>query len=364
MNDSKLNCQCRDLMKTKKFKRSFGTLSLAALMSAVLITCIGSQLNSIQAHARTFHDPISIVGNSDFITQAAGKWDVGGTADGTVENPYVIEELIIDGGGTGTLISIMYTDLHFRIANCSLINGDVGIFFVNVANATVIDNELNNTLSLWSGEGIWLNISSQIHIQRNLISFFSRGISMYQSEDISIENNTIFDNNSGIFCWGPQDFTISGNLIRNNTHGFDLTYVSGESIFENNITENDYGIWLENSDNNKFYSNYFIDNINHVHIESSSVNFWNETYPIGGNYWDNFETMYPSVGNIYSGEYPQDDEGPDDFWDDKYEINQDNVDYYPIVPETLKEMFMIPILILSLVIVILLKGSYARAFLQ
>jgi hypothetical protein len=86
------------------------------------------------------------------------------------------------------------------------------------------------------------------------------------------------------------------------------------------------------STDNTFYHNWFVHNVNHTYIDQGSPNVWNATYPMGGNYWDDFAVRYPGVGNEFSGP-DQDVPGPDGFWDGPYENDVDNVDHYPIVPE-------------------------------
>jgi hypothetical protein len=46
---------------------------------------------------------------------------------GTYSDPYVIEDLIIDGGALGYYILIENSDVHFIIRNCSFTNGGSNI---------------------------------------------------------------------------------------------------------------------------------------------------------------------------------------------------------------------------------------------
>ncbi|MGD8545436.1 MAG: hypothetical protein PVH12_04600 [Candidatus Bathyarchaeota archaeon] len=107
------------MLKKRHLKKLLGAIILAIFCIVVLLTFMLSPFTSMKAYGRVIHDPIFIEGNEDFIAQATGKWDVGGTADGSTGNPYIIEELIIDGPGQQERIYIDSTDLHFRIINCS-----------------------------------------------------------------------------------------------------------------------------------------------------------------------------------------------------------------------------------------------------
>jgi len=76
---------------------------------------------------------------------------------GTYYNPYVIEDLIIDGGGSGSGILIENSEEYFVLKNCTIFNSgitwnDAGIRLLNVDNSQLI----NNTC-LYNYYGIYLN---------------------------------------------------------------------------------------------------------------------------------------------------------------------------------------------------------------
>ena len=48
----------------------------------------------------------------------------------------------------------------------------------------------------------------------------------------------------------------------------------------------------------------------------------------------------------YSGEYPQNDPNSDNIWDGPYEIDGDNIDYYPVVPE-FSSLIILPLFIIA-----------------
>ncbi len=195
---------------------------------------------------------------------------------------------------------------------------------------------------------------------------FGAGIGLVTTENITISHCNITNNMDGIWTGEAMNCTVSGNLIADNTNGVYLGSAWYNAFYGNNITENTYGMWIEvatdnyiyqnnitNNDNgirligstdNLFYNNWFVNNMNHTYIDPNNSNVWNETYPIGGNYWDDFADLYPGVGNDFSGPN-QDIPGPDGFWDGPYEIDADNIDHHPIIPEfttaTIVTMFTI-----------------------
>ena len=71
------------------------------------------------------------------------------TGSGTFIDPYIIKDLVINGGGMGSCISIKYSNMYFRIENCSLSNagynwGDGGIKLYHIDNGQIINNSVNS----------------------------------------------------------------------------------------------------------------------------------------------------------------------------------------------------------------------------
>ena len=64
-----------------------------------------------------------------------------------------------------------------------------------------------------------------------------------------------------------------------------------------------------------------------MHVTLGYANTWDDGYPSGGNYWSDYADI-----DQYCGPY-QNETGPDGIWDHPYEIDENNIDHYPIVPE-------------------------------
>jgi len=154
----------------------------------------------------------------------------------------------------------------------------------------------------------------------------------YVASNVTIQNVNIMGFGVGISLISTSNNTISGNNITNNADGVFLSGSMNNTISGNNITNNTNGIYIEGSSNNSVYHNYFINNTYQVYVELDNPNAWDDGYPSGGNYWSNFEGRYPGVGDIYRGPY-QNETGSDGIWDGPYEIDADNTDRYPLVPE-------------------------------
>jgi parallel beta-helix repeat protein len=186
-------------------------------------------------------------------------------------------------------------------------------------------------------------------------------VGLVNSTRITVQTLDLTNNRQGILLAFTSDSTITGNNLTSNYYGINVWNSSDyNTLYDNRIEQNEYGVWLGFCSNNRFYHNNFTDNSAQVHIDSPGYpNFWNETYPIGGNYWSDFKDVYPLVEDSQSGEYPQSEPSGDGIWDGPYEINEDNIDYYPIVPEFPSLLILPLFLIATLLAVILYKRKHS-----
>ncbi|MFX1558633.1 MAG: hypothetical protein ACFFC9_15380, partial [Promethearchaeota archaeon] len=79
------------------------------------------------------------INNNWSITESTYTWCTG---SGTYSEPYIIKDLIIDGGGSGHCILIENSNVYFKIENCTTFNaGDYhGITLLNVNNSLLFKN--------------------------------------------------------------------------------------------------------------------------------------------------------------------------------------------------------------------------------
>jgi parallel beta-helix repeat protein len=231
------------------------------------------------------------------------------------------------------------------IINNTIINNMFGLHLQDADNNKVIDNNISS-----NEEGITLSWAHNNLIIRNIVNSNSWGglALTYSSSNNSISNNTVISNNK----WGivtadsSNNNTISYNsVISNNQTGIYLYYYTnnnnildniiisngGAGIFiqgssYNNITcntisNNKIGIRLWNYDFDNFkcydniiYHNNLINNVGNAYDEGENI--WNDSYPSGGNYFDD----YTGVDNDGDG-----------IGDIPYPISWGNVDYYPLM---------------------------------
>ncbi len=203
---------------------------------------------------------IHIINNSGWVAfKNAGNC----TGEGTYSDPYVIEDLEINGGGSGSGIWIENSSVYFRIENCSISYSMIGIQLSNVNNSLIITNNCspnncaiyllecnNNTLSGNTANnnfhGIYLFDSNNNTISGNTandntmngisVNYFT-GIPV-SGNNIIISGNTANNNENGIFLYNSNYSTISGNTANDNTYKGILISGNNNIISENNAINN------------------------------------------------------------------------------------------------------------------------------
>jgi parallel beta-helix repeat protein len=140
------------------------------------------------------------------------------TGNGTFTNPYVIEDLVIDGEGTGSCIFIENSNDYFRIENCSVFNSDSyphsGIRLLKVNNSKLVEN--NCTLNRY-------------------------GIELDSCFNNTLTGNTAMDNSHAIHLDNSENNTISGNFLNNNSHyGLSIYYSINNTVSGNELNYNNW----------------------------------------------------------------------------------------------------------------------------
>jgi len=187
-----------------------------------------------------------------------------------------------------------------------------------------------NNVSSNSNDGIYIYLSPNNTATGNNISINSNsGISISQSPNSTVTgNNVSLNGNIGILLLSSSNNSmIMGNNVSLNSGAGIQASSSLNEITDNNLLYNFYGIFLLSSTNNGIYHNNIINNANQAY-DDTSANFWNDTYPSGGNFWSEYS---PICLDSYDGSVtPQTTGSPDDICDNQFNIDADSVDYYPL----------------------------------
>ncbi|MCK4757605.1 MAG: right-handed parallel beta-helix repeat-containing protein [Thermoplasmata archaeon] len=209
------------------------------------------------------HAPIRIDSNADF-TLANGVNNTG-TGNGTVWNPWIIENWEVDGNGLGDCIYVGNTTDYFQINNCSLLNASgvfsppynqsCGVNFYNVMNGRLF----NNTIYSSEYDGIYFEESSNNSIINNTVqSSALRGVFILSSsENNIIDGNNITESNYGIILNSSNNLLFNNTITNNNFDGIRIYSQSlNNTLLGNNISSNvDNGIYLESTSGNLIEDN-------------------------------------------------------------------------------------------------------------
>jgi len=236
-------------------------------------------------------------------------------------------ETIIDGGGVGDVVYVTadtVTVNGFTIQNSGIGSEHAGICIIN-NNILISNNIISN-----NEDGIRLIDSEYTEISSNILNNNQDDdivIRDYSNNSIVTGNKIISHNEAGIILYiSNSDNIIFNNTITNHDYGIIICYSSNfNTVYNNVITKNNLGIYIhDSSDTNKIYHNNLMENTQNAY--DGCINTWDNGYPSGGNYFDD----YTAVDNYHGPN--QDIPGSDGIGDTPYLISggssQDN---YPFM---------------------------------
>jgi len=177
------------------------------------------------------------------------------TGSGTLVDPYIINNIKINGLNQVSCLTIRSSSVYFEIQNCSFYNSgsnryDGGIKLIATLNGKLF----YNNCSFNNANGIVLISCQSIVISENSINNNERaGIVLIDSSNIDIINNkeTInFNELYGIYLFNSHSNDITNNTINNNGIGIYLNQSNFNSIDWNTILYNDQAIVEIDSENN------------------------------------------------------------------------------------------------------------------
>ena len=271
---------------SSNIKLNLTFIGLLFIFSPILVINLGCINNNSSKNLSYNNDFPSDVNNLK-LSDASGKIHIDNnwtaakaagicTGNGTYSKPYIIKNLVIDGGGSGDCILIGNSSVYIKIENCTLNNyvsgpsgwsSGYGIRLLNVNNSQIIDNHIfwtykaivlhncyNNSISgNTANENLYHGITvkgDDNFIIGNKIANSTTNWWNYFGIDLQGNNNTVSDNtifNYKSPAWEPPDYYVGGGGMH--IEGFDNKII-GNSVSNNNIT----GILL-NGDMNKVIGN-------------------------------------------------------------------------------------------------------------
>jgi parallel beta-helix repeat protein len=271
--------------------------------------------------------------------------------------------IVIDGDwytlqGSGSGIGFNLTNVeNVTIRHTNVDAFEAGIVLLGSVNCSISSNYITNC-----DGGIWLDGSINCTIfENNILYNDPYGVFFWDSTNCTVHGNNITNNFDGAVFYRQSDFNyivlnniiandevgiwfdnsshcyVCSNVITYNPDGIVLSDSLSNQIYQNAIGNNRYGVVLEDSSDNKLYHNNFTDNSwAHAYVPTSGyANSWDDGYPSGGNFWDDYDGV-----DYYSGPN-QDQPGADGIGDTAYVIETDNIDYYPLMNRNLYDWPMV-----------------------
>ena len=198
-------------------------------------------------------------------------------------------------------------------------DGHYGAYLLNSRNNTFVRNVFRECAK----NGVETFHSEENCFANNFFVDNVRGLFLRESSYNNVSFNTFMENGIGAWLYHSENITFTSNILSSNTRSVDVNDVYNSSITRNHIKNNDYGLLVEGSYNNLIHHNNLINNGFQAYL-FESLNFWDDGYPNGGNYWSDH------VGeDNYSGPY-QNETGSDGIVDNPYVIDEYNIDHYPL----------------------------------
>jgi parallel beta-helix repeat protein len=207
--------------------------------------------------------------------------------DSRISNNTIIDNSIYDN--TDSCISLQYSNNN--VIRDNYISGHQFGISLSESNNNIIEYnmvEYNNDGieqgSRYPGGYITNNTISNNIVTNSACTgiWFSSGIT-----NSSITNNIVSSCLYGIYFSGANNITIFNNTISSNQYGLSSSDSTNSTITHNTVLNNSvYGFYFINPSNNTFYHNNFIDN--NISAYDDGSNSWDNGYPFGGNYWDDY----------------------------------------------------------------------------
>lgn len=251
---------------------------------------------------------------------------------------------VIDGVAIGQLIMANCTDI--AVSNLDVSDNDMSLTFAYVYGGTVEDCVISprNYAGVYPYECTGLNFSG------NRISNCSFGVFLEYCDDFTFYDN-LFNSiaSHGVFIRGADNLTFNANNVSEVTWGgAHFTSSTNCTITYNFFVNNRKGVEMSGCTGFLLHHNNFINTFIPAFDDNGAENSWDDGYPSGGNYWDDY------VGTDDFNGPDQNISGSDGIGDIPYVIDGDSQDGYPLmepIPEF--DNLLVPLLGLMMIFVVM-----------
>lgn len=212
---------------------------------------------------------------------------------------------------------IWVVGLYANSVDGNLVNGKPLVYLEDASNYTVSE----------AGQVVLINCD-RIKIEGLNLSCATIGVQLIGTKNSMITRNYITGNSHyGIRLINSFNNLIAGNeIIGNGEYSIWLLESPNNVIELNKIESNKVGVYIYHCSYNRIYHNNFIRNQIQAMISASGyINYWDDGYPSGGNYWSNYLVIDKKSG------VNQDESGSDGIVDSWYTFSHDCVDHYPLM---------------------------------
>jgi parallel beta-helix repeat protein len=205
------------------------------------------------------------------------------SGSGTLNDPYVIENWVIDAGYDLYGIKIHRTTRSFIIRNVEISGAAKSAIYLSyVKNGKIEDCRLTGN---WIG--VTLNYSSINRIAGNLFANNTDALRCFFSSHNQILDNTFENNQSALWLDASDANEIAGNYVADGYTGIYLNL---------------------NSRDNVIVGNALVNNVHHAYTDAPNV--WDDGAT--GNYWGGFRAIDANLDGIWDSGYPISSEGDQD----------------------------------------------------
>jgi len=261
---------------------------------------------------------------------------------------------IIDGGRRdGYVVYVKAENVVIQGFTIQSYIFSIGIRLDNARNSSIVDNNIMHNgygILVWgspytnvSANNLYGNInigigvagSHNVHVSSNNIHYTVQiGVAVSYCNPSYVYDNRITQCRWGLIIGGSGVYIFSNSFVGNLGNAIYLSDARRNTIRQNNITGcGEWGAIFEfaNSSDNLIFQNNFINNTDKARDFAwiyeeyvLSTNTWDYGYPLGGNYWSDY-----NGSDLYQGPF-QNVTGSDGIGDDPYFIYENNTDNYPL----------------------------------